>query len=179
MPLFRLHVLNSLCRRCPLSRCQRASLPPHVLLPPQSESPVVVPSLADEKKMYYEVAIHTILTFATAPQNTLHFDQNLIETAEVVPVDNQVNILTYVTQLHSARAQVAAQIAAASPSASDYAWLYQVRCAPFPQVIILTVAAAASAPLQDTRLLRQNSVCEFVCENTSTHWHANVMHART
>jgi hypothetical protein len=95
----------------------------------------------------------------------------------VVPVDNQVNILTYVTQLHSARAQVAAQIAAASPSASDYAWLYQVRCAPFLQVIILTVAPAASAPLQDTRLLRQNPVCEFVCENPSTHWHANVMNA--
>jgi hypothetical protein len=102
-----------------------------------------------------------------------------METAEVVPVDNQVNILTYVTQLHSARAQVAAQIAAASPSACEYAWLYQVRCAPFPQVIILTVAPAASAPLQDARLLRQNPVCDFVCENPSTQRRPDVMNAHS
>ncbi len=56
-----------------------------------------------------------------------------MDTADAIPVDNQVNILTYITQLYSARAQVAAQISSASlkaPDASDYAWLYQV---PLPQ----------------------------------------------
>lgn len=78
-----------------------------VLLPSQNESPVVVPSLAEEKKLYY---------------------QHLMDTADAIPVDNQVNIITYITQLYSARAQVAAQISSASlkpPSAADFAWLYQ------------------------------------------------------
>jgi hypothetical protein len=53
-----------------------------------------------------------------------------MDSADTIPVDNQVNILTYITQLYSARAQVAAQISSASlkaPAAGDYAWLYQVR----------------------------------------------------
>ena len=52
-----------------------------------------------------------------------------MDSADTIPVDNQVNILTYITQLYSARAQVAAQISSASlkaPAAGDYAWLYQV-----------------------------------------------------
>ena len=56
-----------------------------------------------------------------------------MDSADTIPVDNQVNILTYITQLYSARAQVAAQISSASlkaPAAGDYAWLYQVQPCP-------------------------------------------------
>jgi hypothetical protein len=52
-----------------------------------------------------------------------------MDTADAIPVEKGVNILTHITQLYSARAQVAAHIASASlkePSAGDYAWLYQV-----------------------------------------------------
>lgn len=78
-----------------------------VLLPSQADSPVIVPSFAEEKKLYY---------------------QNLMDTADTIPVEKGVNILTHITQLYSARAQVAAHISSASlkePSAGDYAWLYQ------------------------------------------------------
>ena len=52
-----------------------------------------------------------------------------MDTADAIPVEKGVNILTHITQLYSARAQVAAHISSASlkePSAGDYAWLYQV-----------------------------------------------------
>jgi hypothetical protein len=96
-----------------------------VLLPsPNSAcSPVVVPSLADESKLYYKV-FGSNLTADFGFSSRLH--QNLYDTAGEIPYDSSANILSFVTQLHSARAQVVSQKSTASTTAGDYAWLLQV-----------------------------------------------------
>jgi hypothetical protein len=99
-----------------------------------------------------------------------------MDTADAILVDNEVNILTYITQLYSARAQVAAQISSASlkaPTAGDFAWLYQVTYSAcyftfhsssksYELKFLLCTAhvfpSPSPAPVQDTRFLHQSSV---------------------
>ena len=97
--------------------------------PPNADSPVVVPSLAEEKSLYYQVharacntplvhALHrtTGTRIALHPLAHLHAGacvrafvclcltlkhQHLKSSAEEVPVDNTANVLTYVTQVRA------------------------------------------------------------------------------